>query len=74
MKKQRGFAFSQSEEGGQDKIMRMYDTTLKRGAHGELVDAQKNPFSDTPIDNHQEQNFDVAESLDPTNPFKDPLI
>lgn len=45
MKKQRGFAFSQSEEGGQDKIIRMYDTTLGRGAHGELHDASTNPFN-----------------------------
>ena len=46
MKKQRGFAFSQSEEGGQEKIMRMYDTTQKRGEHGELLDASANPFRD----------------------------
>ncbi|SCU84713.1 LANO_0C02168g1_1 [Lachancea nothofagi CBS 11611] len=46
MKKQRGFAFSQSEAGGQDKVIRMYDTTLKRGAHGELQDASANPFRD----------------------------
>lgn len=46
MKKQRGFAFSQSEEGGQEKIIRMYDTTQKRGAHGELRDASANPFKD----------------------------
>ncbi|SCU96405.1 LAMI_0F06436g1_1 [Lachancea mirantina] len=46
MKKQRGFAFSQSEEGGQDKIIRMYDTTLKRGTYGELQDASANPFKD----------------------------
>ena len=47
MKKQRGFAFSQDEEGGQEKIIRMYDTTQKRGIHGELQDASLNPFSDT---------------------------
>ncbi|CEP64826.1 aminophospholipid-translocating P4-type ATPase DRS2 LALA0_S14e00166g [Lachancea lanzarotensis] len=46
MKKQRGFAFSQSEFGGQDKVIRMYDTTLKRGIHGELQDASANPFHD----------------------------
>ncbi|SCU90974.1 LADA_0F07382g1_1 [Lachancea dasiensis] len=46
MKKQRGFAFSQSEVGGQDKVIRMYDTTLKRGVHGELQDASANPFHD----------------------------
>ncbi|AAS52270.2 ADR350Wp [Eremothecium gossypii ATCC 10895] len=46
MKKQRGFAFSQSEEAGQDRIVRMYDTTQKRGTHGELQDASMNPFKD----------------------------
>lgn len=46
MKKQRGFAFSQAEEGGQEKIIRMYDTTQKRGKYGELQDASANPFSD----------------------------
>ncbi|SCU82094.1 LAFA_0C09032g1_1 [Lachancea sp. 'fantastica'] len=46
MKKQRGFAFSQTEFGGQDKVIRMYDTTLKRGVHGELQDASANPFHD----------------------------
>ncbi|KAM3163291.1 Phospholipid-transporting ATPase [Lachancea thermotolerans] len=47
MKKQRGFAFSQSEDSGQDKVIRMYDTTLKRGVHGELQDASANPFRDS---------------------------
>lgn len=46
MKKQRGFAFSQAEEG-QEKIIRMYDTTQKRGKYGELHDASADPFSDT---------------------------
>ncbi|AMD21208.1 HEL072Wp [Eremothecium sinecaudum] len=46
MRKQRGFAFSQSEEGGQERIIRMYDTTQKRGIHGELLDASINPFRD----------------------------
>lgn len=71
MKKQRGFAFSQSEEGGQEKIMRMYDTTLKRGAHGELADASSNPFSDrnvAPLDNILHGS---VQSLDSSNPFKD---
>ncbi|CCE64475.1 hypothetical protein TPHA_0H02720 [Tetrapisispora phaffii CBS 4417] len=45
MKKQRGFAFSQTEEG-QEEIMRMYDTTQKRGDYGELHEAANNPFSD----------------------------
>ncbi|AET39861.1 aminophospholipid-translocating P4-type ATPase DRS2 Ecym_5071 [Eremothecium cymbalariae DBVPG len=46
MRKQRGFAFSQSEDGGQEKIVRMYDTTQKRGVFGELHDASANPFRD----------------------------
>lgn len=59
MKKQRGFAFSQSEQGGQERIVRMYDTTQKRGIYGELHDASANPFSD---DNYV--------SI-PSNPFSD---
>ncbi|CDH10646.1 probable phospholipid-transporting ATPase DRS2 [Zygosaccharomyces bailii ISA1307] len=59
MKKQRGFAFSQSEQGGQERIVRMYDTTQKRGIYGELHDASANPFSD---DNYV--NI-------PSNPFSD---
>lgn len=35
MRKQRGFAFSQAEEG-QEKLVRMYDTTKKRGKFGEM--------------------------------------
>ncbi|KAH3902879.1 probable Probable phospholipid-transporting ATPase DRS2 [Saccharomycodes ludwigii] len=46
MKKQRGFAFSQSEDGGQEKIMRMYDTTQQRGIHGELHDASLDLFKE----------------------------
>ncbi|ODQ77312.1 hypothetical protein BABINDRAFT_41667 [Babjeviella inositovora NRRL Y-12698] len=38
MRKQRGFAFSQAEEG-QEKIVRMYDTTQKRGEFGEMREA-----------------------------------
>ncbi|KAG7193218.1 aminophospholipid translocase [Scheffersomyces spartinae] len=34
IKKQRGFAFSQTED--QEKIVRLYDTTKKRGVFGEL--------------------------------------
>lgn len=36
IKKQRGFAFSQVENQDQEKIVRLYDTTKKRGAFGEL--------------------------------------
>ena len=45
MKKQRTFAFSQAEEGGQERIIRIYDTTQKRGIYGELHDASLNPFN-----------------------------
>ncbi|CDR41476.1 CYFA0S07e02630g1_1 [Cyberlindnera fabianii] len=40
MRKQRGFAFSQAEEG-QEKIVRMYDTTQTRGQFGELREADQ---------------------------------
>lgn len=36
IKKQRGFAFSQVENQDQEKIVRLYDTTKKRGVFGEL--------------------------------------
>lgn len=36
MRKQRGYAFLQAEEG-QEKIVRMYDTTKQRGVFGEAV-------------------------------------
>ncbi|ODV79377.1 putative phospholipid-transporting ATPase [Suhomyces tanzawaensis NRRL Y-17324] len=36
IKKQRGFAFSQVENQNQEKIVRLYDTTKKRGTFGEL--------------------------------------
>lgn len=39
MRKQRGFAFSQ-DEGGQEKLIRMYDTTRARGQYGEMRDAE----------------------------------
>lgn len=71
MKKQRGFAFSQSEEGGQDRIIRMYDTTLKRGVHGELADASLNPFNDTPAQVEPSSNVGLRQSFESTNPFKD---
>lgn len=38
IKKQRGFAFSQVEQN-QEKIMRLYDTTKKRGVFGELQES-----------------------------------
>ncbi|GMM38548.1 aminophospholipid-translocating P4-type ATPase [Saccharomycopsis crataegensis] len=38
MRKQRGFAFSQAEEG-QANLVRMYDTTKQRGKYGEMAEA-----------------------------------
>ena len=40
IKKQRGFAFSQVEGQDQDKIVRLYDTTKKRGVFGELSESK----------------------------------
>lgn len=40
MRKQRGFAFSQAEEG-QEKLVRMYDTTKTRGQWGEMREADQ---------------------------------
>lgn len=37
IKKQRGFAFSQVDDQNLEKIVRLYDTTKKRGAYGELT-------------------------------------
>ncbi|EDO15797.1 hypothetical protein Kpol_1040p10 [Vanderwaltozyma polyspora DSM 70294] len=69
IKKQRGFAFSQSEEGGQDKIIRMYDTTQRRGMYGELHDASANPFRD-----ENQETMLEHESINSltNNPFEDP--
>jgi phospholipid-transporting ATPase len=36
MRKQRGFAFSQADEGGQERVVRAYDTTQTRGRFGEM--------------------------------------
>ncbi|CCF60418.1 hypothetical protein KAFR_0K00630 [Kazachstania africana CBS 2517] len=70
MKKQRGFAFSQSEEGGQEKIIRMYDTTQKRGKYGELHDASGDPFSDrNAFENHLGTTTESIDLLEPDNPF-----
>lgn len=40
IKKQRGFAFSQVDDQNLEKIVRLYDTTKKRGAYGELNESQ----------------------------------
>lgn len=39
IKKQRGFAFSQVDGQDQEKIVRLYDTTKKRGVFGELTES-----------------------------------
>ncbi|EGV64842.1 phospholipid-translocating P-type ATPase, partial [Yamadazyma tenuis ATCC 10573] len=39
IKKQRGFAFSQVDDQNQEKIIRLYDTTKKRGVFGELSES-----------------------------------
>ncbi|GAO48796.1 phospholipid-translocating P-type ATPase [Saitoella complicata NRRL Y-17804] len=41
MRKQRGYAFSQADEG-QARLIRAYDTTRQRGRYGELREAQGN--------------------------------
>lgn len=75
MKKQRGFAFSQAEEGGQEKIIRMYDTTQKRGRFGELQDASApvDVFGDENQVNHDtlaDGGYEVVDNLSiPENPF-----
>ncbi|CCD26430.1 aminophospholipid-translocating P4-type ATPase DRS2 NDAI_0H02560 [Naumovozyma dairenensis CBS 421] len=74
MKKQRGFAFSQSEEGGQERIIRMYDTTQKRGKYGELQDASTDPFADKGVvnNNPSSESFNIIDNTQlPTNPFTD---
>lgn len=77
MKKQRGFAFSQSEDGGQEKIIRMYDTTQKRGIYGELQDASADPFSDEnyvniPSDPFSDENQEHAtrDSIEEEDSFR----
>lgn len=37
IKKQRGFAFSQQDNQNLEKVVRLYDTTKKRGPNGEVV-------------------------------------
>ena len=39
MRKQRGYAFSQGDEG-QSKLLQAYDTTQQRGRYGEMLTAQ----------------------------------
>lgn len=42
IKKQRGFAFSQVDDQNLEKIVRLYDTTKKRGVYGELQESSVN--------------------------------
>ncbi|KAI5310643.1 hypothetical protein KEM55_004186 [Ascosphaera atra] len=47
MRKQRGYAFSQADEAGQQtRIVNAYDTTQSRGRFGEMQSASRNPFND----------------------------
>lgn len=40
MRKQRGYAFSQAEEG-QTKLIQAYDTTQHRGRYGEMASSRE---------------------------------
>ncbi|PGG99918.1 hypothetical protein AJ80_09273 [Polytolypa hystricis UAMH7299] len=40
MRKQRGYAFSQADEGGQMRVVNAYDTTRARGRYGEMVSSR----------------------------------
>lgn len=41
MRKQRGYAFSQADEGGQMRIVNAYDTTRSRGRYGEMASLRR---------------------------------
>lgn len=40
MRKQRGYAFSQADEGGQMRVVNAYDTTRARGRYGEMASSR----------------------------------
>ncbi|KAL3480730.1 hypothetical protein BJX99DRAFT_220170 [Aspergillus californicus] len=40
MRKQRGYAFSQADEGGQMRVVNAYDTTKGRGRYGEMTSSR----------------------------------
>ncbi|PKY01353.1 putative phospholipid-transporting ATPase [Aspergillus campestris IBT 28561] len=40
MRKQRGYAFSQADEGGQMRVVNAYDTTRGRGRYGEMTSSR----------------------------------
>jgi phospholipid-transporting ATPase len=42
MRKQRGYAFSQADDGGQMRVLNAYDTTQGRGRYGEMA-SSRNP-------------------------------
>lgn len=42
MRKQRGYAFSQADEG-QSRLIQAYDTTKERGKYGEMKSAEDRP-------------------------------
>ncbi|KAI1913572.1 aminophospholipid translocase [Ophidiomyces ophidiicola] len=44
MRKQRGYAFSQADEGGQMRVVNAYDTTRGRGRYGEMTSSKKPTF------------------------------
>jgi phospholipid-transporting ATPase len=41
IRKQRGYAFSQADEGGQMRIVNAYDTTRSRGRYGEMASSRR---------------------------------
>ncbi|KAJ5502931.1 ATPase P-type K/Mg/Cd/Cu/Zn/Na/Ca/Na/H-transporter [Penicillium fimorum] len=40
MRKQRGYAFSQADDGGQMRVLNAYDTTQSRGRYGEMASSR----------------------------------
>ncbi|CAI7637393.1 unnamed protein product [Penicillium palitans] len=40
MRKQRGYAFSQADDGGQMRVLNAYDTTRSRGRYGEMASSR----------------------------------
>ncbi|KAJ5084119.1 hypothetical protein NUU61_008698 [Penicillium alfredii] len=43
MRKQRGYAFSQADDGGQMRVLNAYDTTRGRGRYGEMTSSRAMP-------------------------------
>lgn len=77
MKKQRGFAFSQSEEGDQERLIRMYDTTQRKSTRDNLnsssprinldnkdiIDGNRNDLLSSGIDINDLQSVETFNSL-----------